>query len=537
MSRRFTIVLFGFLFVLISGCKTTEPVSTLSGSEENFYSVQTANTLFENFEGASKGSYTAADVVFASGTWNLNDALVGSTTSDVKNGTQSVRVRNSGKITMQFDKSGGAGTVTILHAKYGSDASTQWSLWYSTNSGSSWTQAGSTVTTSLTTLTTASFTLNVAGSVRIEIRKTDATTNRVNIDDITITDYVPNNPVPSLTSIYPLWMNAGSSAFTLTVTGTNFISTSVVTFNGSNLTTTFVSSTVLQAAVPAALLNSAGTVNVTVTTPAPGGGTTTAKTFQILAASSNVNGVMGNPSAAAHDVNYPNNYLIERPQYVMSYSRDRGTPNWVSWQLNSTWVNGPAIDSDQFTTDNSLPAGWNRIKYADYTNSGFSRGHMCASADRKVTQADMDSVYLMTNIVPQTQAMNGGPWEILEGYCRTLANQGNVLYVISGVYGTGGTGLNGYKTTYASGKLTIPAKIWKVIMVLPAGTNDLSRVSTSTRTIAVVMDNNTGPFNSWGTYRVSIDSVESLTGYDFFSNVPASVQSVIEANPDSGPTN
>jgi endonuclease G len=96
--------------------------------------------------------------------------------------------------------------------------------------------------------------------------------------------------------------------------------------------------------------------------------------------------------------------------------------------------------------------------------------------------------------------------------------------------------LNGYATTIASGKVAVPAKLWKVIMVLPAGSNDLSRVTTSTRCIAVIMNNDEGPFNGWGTYRVSVDAVEALTGYDFFSNVPTSVQAVIESTVDSGPT-
>src|SRR5664280_1689448 len=128
-------------------------------------------------------------------------------------------------------------------------------------------------------------------------------------------------------------------------------------------------------------------------------------------------------------------------------------------------------------------------------------------------------------------------WESLETYERTLANAGNILYIISGGYGAGGTGLNGYATTIAGGKVTVPAKVWKVIMVLPAGTDDLSRVTTSTRCIAVIMNNDQGPFSSWGTYRVSVDSVEALTGLDFFSNVPPSVQSVIESVVDSGSTN
>src|SRR4051812_44677941 len=49
--------------------------------------------------------------------------------------------------------------------------------------------------------------------------------------------------------------------------------------------------------------------------------------------SDNRNLLLGNPSGATHDPNQPKNYLIERPQYVLSYNRDRGIANWVSWQL------------------------------------------------------------------------------------------------------------------------------------------------------------------------------------------------------------
>ena len=527
-------------FIFFHGCQdssfTTNPptVATSGTTPSPLYLA-----LAEGFETGSKTAYAAADVTLGSGVWNLNDALIGTSTSDVKNGTASARVRISGKLTMKFDRTTGAGTVTIKHAKYGTDGNTTWELWYSTNSGTSWVQSGSTVTTSATTLATASFTVNVAGTIRFEIRKTDgSSTNRTNIDDIAISDYTSNNPAPVISAISPTYINSGVSAFTLSVTGSSFISSSVVKWNSTSLTTTYVSATNLTASVPASLVAGTGTASVTVYTPTPGGGTTSAVTFTVIPASNNVNCTMGNPSGAMKDAtNYYSNYLIERRQYCMSYSRDRGIPNWVAWQLNSTWVTGNAVDSDQFKVDPGLPSGWYQVKTGDYTNSGFSRGHMCASADRKDLQTDMDSVYLMTNIVPQTQAQNGGPWELLEAYCRTLASAGNVLYIYSGGYGNGGTGLNGYTTTIASGKIAVPAKTWKVIMVLPAGTNDLSRVSTSTRCIAVIMNNDLGPFNAWGTYRVSVDSVEALTGYDFFSNVSPTIQSSIESVVDSGPTN
>ncbi|MBD2411683.1 hypothetical protein FACHB389_23795 [Nostoc calcicola FACHB-389] len=146
-------------------------------------------TISEGFESGQKAAYAAADVTLSTGTWNLDEALLGNTSSDVKNGVQSVRVRNSGKITMKFDRTTGAGTVTIKHAKYGNDGSTTWGLWCSTTSGTSWTAVGSIITTSSKTLQTATFTPNISGIVRCEVRKTDGSSNRTNIDDIVITDY------------------------------------------------------------------------------------------------------------------------------------------------------------------------------------------------------------------------------------------------------------------------------------------------------------------------------------------------------------
>ncbi len=94
-------------------------------------------------------------------------------------------------------------------------------------------------------------------------------------------NFIINNPTPTLANINPSSAIVGGAAFTLTLTGTNFISNSVVQWNGSNRPTTFVSSTQLTAAIPASDIASAGMANVTVVNPAPGGGTSTARTFTI----------------------------------------------------------------------------------------------------------------------------------------------------------------------------------------------------------------------------------------------------------------
>jgi hypothetical protein len=292
-----------------------------------------AATLNEGFETGSKTAYAAADVSLSSGIWNLNYALIGTSTSDRKSGTASARVVNSGKLTMKFDKAGGAGTVSIAHAKYGTDANGSWQLWYSTNSGSSYVQAGSTVSTTATSLATTSFTLNISGSVRIEVRKTDAGTNRINFDNISITDFSSSgNPVPVLSSISPSSATAGSAALTLSLSGSNFVSGAIVNWNGSALPTTFVSSSGLSASVGQSLLANAGTASVNVTNPAPGGGTSGSLTFTITAS--------GGSGAKK--------YLFDASQ-----AETAGNADWVIDQDNGVFVAAPTPSQGGITSTTS----------------------------------------------------------------------------------------------------------------------------------------------------------------------------------------
>ncbi len=92
-----------------------------------------------------------------------------------------------------------------------------------------------------------------------------------------------NNPVPTITSISPTVKNAGDPAFTLTVNGTNFVSASVVQWNGSSRTTTFASSTQLTASILSSDIATAGTSTVTVFNSTPGGGTSNGTTFTVAA--------------------------------------------------------------------------------------------------------------------------------------------------------------------------------------------------------------------------------------------------------------
>ena len=246
---------------------------------------------------------------------------------------------------------------------------------------------------------------------------------------------------------------------------------------------------------------------------------------------SSVHLTMGNPSNAVADGQNFNNFLMEKPTYSLSYNRDKGTPNWVSWHLESDWF-GSLAQVDTFRADPALPSDWYRVQSTDYFSTGFDRGHMTPNTDRdNESRIPINQeTYLMTNMVPQAPDNNQGPWANMENDLRTLVGTQNEMYIVSGPLGVGGTGSNGSANTIANGHITVPQFTWKVVLVLPKGDDDLSRVNAATQTIAVLIPNTQGIRNNdWHMYLTTVDNIEALTGYDFFSNVPDAIENAIEA--------
>jgi endonuclease G len=410
-----------------------------------------AGSYYENFETGSKPSYLSGSVTLTSGSWFLSDALIGNTTLDQKTGKQSVRIRNTGVMSMNLDLTSGASDVRVVHAKYGTDESSDWELWMAVNSSSTYTKVGNTVTSATTTLTSVSFTVNVEGTVTFEIRKVSGGENRINIDEFEVIPFGTEPPPPP-------------------------------------------------------------------------------------AAEDNTSLLFGNPSDATTDVANENNYLMDKTYYALSYNRSRAIPNWVAWYVGPSTLGGTKRQDD-FRSDTSLPAGWYRVGSGSFGGSGFDRGHNCPSGDRTASVEANSSTFFMTNMIPQAPNNNQQTWANLESYARTLVNAGNEVYIIMGNYGVGGTGSNGAANTVDAGRVTVPNRVWKVIVVIAQGNNDLSRVTTTTRVIAIDTPNTNTISSSWGTYRTSVDAIETATGYNLLSALPDDIETVLESKVDTGPTN
>lgn len=350
------------------------------------------------------------------------------------------------------------------------------------------------------------------------------------------------NPLPAPGLSGTATISSGAST-TLTFTGTsgdvvyywNGTSTVNTTIGGTGTSTVSVAPTVTTIYSVTSATNTFGCSNPSVT------GVNVTITISAIADTTPTrddNMAMGNPSGATTSTSNANNYLMVKSQFGLSYNNSKGEANWVSWHLSRAWK-GDAVRCDCFSPDATLPGGYFAATTSNYTGTGFDRGHLCPSDDRDGSDTDNAATFVMTNITPQAPNMNQITWGSLESYCRALVYAGNELYIIAGGYGAGGSGsLGGTTNTIAGTSITVPARFFKVIVVLPVGANDVSRVSNTTRVIAVDMPSNqTVNAQPWTYYRTSVDAIEAATGYDFLSNVSTGIQAVVEAGIDNGPSN
>ena len=432
----------------------------------------------ETFEAGRKGAYEEADEPLATGAWHFQDALIGSSPNDHKSGQHAARLRNQGRISMRFDAAAGVRRITISAAAYGTDGPSTWELWLSRDGGKTYARTGQPVVTSGPTVVPHVFAGAASEPLRLEIRKTSGPKTRLDFDDITLE-----------TAAGPA-VAVGSS-------------TAGGYFENRN-----------QTPVP-------NTSNQAPTTPAQD--------------PNDSNLALGNPSGATSDPANTSNYLLVHPEFTISYNAPRGIPNWVSWHIDKADL-GQAPRQNNFRPDAALPRQFYAVSPASYARSGFDKGHNCPSGDRT---ADLDAnanTFLMTNMVPQAPHNNQQTWAHLEEYGRSQVQRGQEIYIIMGSYGRGGTGKDGFAETLDQGRVTVPARIWKVMVILPDGLNDLQRIATdpAVRVLAVDTPNDNAVSPDWRQYLTSVDKIEAATGLDLLSALPRDAQARLQKLVDTG---
>lgn len=198
----------------------------------------------------------------------------------------------------------------------------------------------------------------------------------------------------------------------------------------------------------------------------------------------------------------------------ISFNPNAHIPNWVAWELTAEETQGTEKRKASFRPDYDVE-GCPTLD--DYRNSGYQRGHMVPAGDMKWSPEAMSESFYLTNMCPQTSALNSGAWNKLENKCRMLAvNQGPV-YIIAGPV------IDGKPIEYiGQSRVYVPGKFFKVI---------LSPYSTPARGIGFIFPNGRVD-GGMQKCAVSIDDVEALTGHDFFSSLPDELENRLESQVD-----
>lgn len=203
--------------------------------------------------------------------------------------------------------------------------------------------------------------------------------------------------------------------------------------------------------------------------------------------------------------------ILRHKGYTVSYNEELKLPNWVAWTLVPARFEDNVSRTGDFLPDPELD-GEDVVTTDDYKHSGYDRGHMCPAADNKWDEQAMRESFYMTNVCPQHHNLNRGDWKELEDACREWTNQNQILYVVCGpiIY-------NSRHKTIGEHHIVVPEAFYKVVLSL-----------TPPKAIGFIYKNTSGnkPLDS---YVNSVDQVERLTGIDFFSGLPDSVETIVEA--------
>lgn len=217
-------------------------------------------------------------------------------------------------------------------------------------------------------------------------------------------------------------------------------------------------------------------------------------------------------------------YISDRPEQILrhsamtiSWNRSLGVPNYVAWQLTDERTKGNSKRANDFQPD---PLIEDSPVWADYRQSGYDRGHMCPAADNKHSDQAQRECFYMTNMCPQTHTLNAGDWSQIEDLCRRWAHHYGTVYIASGPI------INGYPTDknpqnerIGTRRVIVPDAFFKVVM---------RRGEYGAKAIGFVCPNGTQNLDPRD-YAVSVDSVETLTGINFFSRLPKKEERKAEA--------
>lgn len=222
-----------------------------------------------------------------------------------------------------------------------------------------------------------------------------------------------------------------------------------------------------------------------------------------------------------------NMFLVKRLSngdinFCIEWNIVKKAQRWTAFRWDDTNSGGYVKREDNFIEDTDIPAEY-RTRQSHYSGSGYTRGHICASADRWNSLEANRQTFLYSNMQPQLYSFNGGIWANLEAKVRSWNKAGmrDTLYVVKG--GTIDHSSDILEVTHTG--LTVPKYFFMAILCKSS-----SPVNGGYRAIGFYLEHrsNYDNENDLAPYIVSIDRLEELTDLDFFCNLPDVIETEVE---------
>ncbi len=208
------------------------------------------------------------------------------------------------------------------------------------------------------------------------------------------------------------------------------------------------------------------------------------------------------------------NQIVKHNYYSLSYNEKYEQAEWVAYELKKGYVRSSNFDRPYFIEDPKVKTG--SADWRNYKKSGYDKGHLCPAGDMEFEINAYNDTFFTSNISPQVHDFNGGVWNRLEQKVRYWATKYDGVYVI-----TAGV-LESNLKTIGQDKVLVPNYFYKIL---------LDNSNGEYKMIAFLVPNEKSD-KALYSFVVSVDSIEKMTGINFFPKLDDKTESRLEKSSD-----
>ncbi len=206
--------------------------------------------------------------------------------------------------------------------------------------------------------------------------------------------------------------------------------------------------------------------------------------------------------------------IIKHKYFIVSYSEKDEQAEWVAYKITPKSMTSHVERTNDYREDPFVETG--SASPEDYSGSGYDMGHLAPAETMSQNLTSMSESFYLSNISPQKASFNRGIWKTLEGKVRYWASMSDSLFVVTGPI------LNNPIDRIGKNNVIVPRAFYKTLVAYRNG---------KARGIAFILPNEKSNKSIYS-YAVSIDSVEVLTGIDFYYKLDKTIQDDLEAKKD-----